>query len=222
MKQKRIYSPGADDENAAIRTLVEEGIKYFEGYAAVFNKQSRIIFERGKTFIEVINRGAFDNVLKDQNIDVVLTLDHVHFYNLGRTISGNLTLTADEIGLKFRAKVPNTQAGNDTYEMVSRGDFTDCSFSFTVDSDGETWTRNEEGKLLHIVNRVSGLYDVTICTLYGAYGDTEINTELVNRKYKELIEGGADLEEIQATERENTIKADHDRTKIDLLKRQIL
>ncbi len=184
MKERRYTI--LNDSKPSVRIEKEGEKSYFSGYAAVFNQRSKLIFEGGRMFNEILKPGCFDKVLEREDLDVILTLDHEHFYNLGRSISGNLVLSTDEIGLKFRAPVPNTTLGRDTEEMISRGDYTDCSFSFQVEESGETWERDGDGNLLHIVNEVSALYDATICTLRGAYGETIINVERAERMFKEL------------------------------------
>lgn len=173
-------------DRPAIRAESVDGKMLFKGYAAVYNSRSRMIFERGKMFIEILRPGCFDRVLADPALDVVLSLDHNHFYNLGRTISGNLVLRSDETGLYFEATVPDTNLGRDTFEMVRRGDFTDMSFMFSVNADGETWERDGDGSLIHYVNEVSALYDVTICTLRGAYAETVVDVEVASRMFSEL------------------------------------
>lgn len=174
------------ENKSSIRTETIDGINYFVGYAAVYNSRSRLILENGKVFFEILLPGSFDRVLADPALDVVLCIDHEHKTNLGRTISGNVKLESDEIGLKFRALVPNTSLGRDTLEMISRGDYTDCSFLFSVNSDGETWERDGDGNMIHIISQVAALYDVTICTLRGAYEQTIIDVETASRMYKEL------------------------------------
>ena len=185
MKNERRFLATTEDL-VSLRAEVINEKRYFTGYAAVFNKKSKLIFERGKLFFEIIKQGAFDRVLSEPDLDVILVLNHERIYNLGRTKSKNLELSVDETGLKFRALVPNTTLGNDTWEMVDRGDYTDCSFQFSTDAKGEDWIRDQDGTLLHIVREVSGLYDVTICTLHGAYSDTVVDTETISRMYNEL------------------------------------
>ena len=183
MKQSRITISG---EHNSIRAEVDEGgKKYFVGYAAVYNSRSRLILERGREFVEILEPGCFDRVLENNKLDVILNVNHQKLHNLGRTISGNLTLTSDNIGLKFRALVPNTTLGNDTYEMIQRGDYTDCSFSFDLEEAGEKWERENNG-LLHRVGEVSALYDVCICTLHGAYAETIVDVERANRMLGEI------------------------------------
>lgn len=185
MKQSRI----THDPNAPLvrAEKSDDGKRYFVGYAAVYNSRSRIIYEHGRIFYEVLIPGCFDRVLKDERLDVVLTINHQLIHNMARTISGTLSLESDERGLKFRALVPDTQDGNDTWEMISRGDYTDCSFSFAVDDSGEKWIR-EDKQLLHEVHDISMLEDIAICTLRGAYGATMVDTERALRAQIEFEE----------------------------------
>ena len=195
MKETRITLSQADRPSVRVETI-DKNI-FITGYAAVFNERSRLIWERGEIFTEIILPGAFDQVLADPGLDVPLVLDHDHFYSLGRTVSGSLSLETDEIGLKFRLNVPDTNLGRDTVEMIRRGDYTDCSFMFTVEPSGETWKRDPAtGELIHEVIQVSGLYDVTICTLRGAYAQTLVDVEKASRINKELPGG-------KGTERED-------------------
>jgi HK97 family phage prohead protease len=197
MKETRILL--SDKNRPSVRVETVEKNIYLTGYAAVFNQRSRLIWERGEIFTEVILPGAFDQVLQDPGLDVPLVLDHDHFYSLGRTVSGSLTLEADEIGLKFRLLVPDTNLGRDTVEMVRRGDYTDCSFMFTVEADGETWKRDPEtGELIHEVKNVSGLYDVTICTLRGAYAETLVDVDKASRIAKEIPDPKGTRENVPA------------------------
>jgi uncharacterized protein len=199
MKQTRI-APFSEEHSIRVEKD-SEGNSFFIGYAAVYNSESRLITERGRTFNEILEPGCFNRVLADPNKDLVLTLDHNHFYNLGRTKSGNLQVESDNVGLKFRASVPRTSLGADTEEMIRRGDYTDCSFCFDVDDAGEIWEMGKDKKLIHRVKEVSGLYDLAICTLKGAYGQTIIDVERVSRAFKELDE--EDLAEVKRKKEEN-------------------
>jgi len=86
---------------------------------------------------------------------------------LGRTASGTLQLSVDSTGLLYSVSVPNTTLGNDTYELVQRGDFFESSFVFTVDDEGQYWTSNADGDYRFITS-VTGLYDCSVC-VDGAY-----------------------------------------------------
>lgn len=176
-------------ESPSIRAESKDDKRAFIGTAVPYNKESRLIWDWGvdEMFREVFKEGAFDEVLADDSLDIPLLIDHNPSKgHLGRTKSGNLEITSDDEGLQVRASVPETALGNDTFAMVERGDYDDMSFAFTVGLDGETWTRDADGTLIHTVHKASGLYDVTICTMNGAYGDTEIDAERALRMIRTL------------------------------------
>lgn len=193
-----------------IRAMEEEGKRYFTGYAAVFNSKSRLLAERGKVFYEILENTAFDDVLERGDMDVVLTFNHKRDMIMGRTKSGTLTLGKDEKGLYFRSEVPNTTLGNDTWEMVQRGDYPDCSFVFTVGKN--RWEKDPDGTPLHIVERVSGLYDVAI-VVDGAYESTVVGAEY-SRAIDDLEKEDEDTDE---SERSIQIQNEIDKMKIELL-----
>ena len=119
-------------EQVSFRAFEDNGERYLEGYASVFNQRSKIIFENNRLFYEVINRNAFDDVLQSSDLNVILTFNHDRGRVMARTKSGALELSTDDYGLKYKAKVPNTTLGNDVYELVSRGDLFENSFAFAV------------------------------------------------------------------------------------------
>lgn len=176
------------DTNVAVRAETsEDGKRYFIGYAAVFNVRSKLIWDWDRVFYEIIKPEAFDNVLAREKVDIPLVTNHERYKVLARTISGNLEVSVDEVGLKFRALVPDTTLGNDTYEMIDRGDFTDCSFMFRVEESGSAWYKDADDNLIHEVREVLDLMDLTICSFHGAYSETVIDTETASRHYDELI-----------------------------------
>lgn len=163
--EKRIY----DTKDVALRAFTEGDQKILEGYAALYNVESRLLYENGKKFIEIIERGAFADVL---NNDVYLTFNHSNDKILARTINETLTLKEDEKGLFFRAILNNTTTANDLYEMVLRGDVVENSFAFNV-GEGQSWSRNAEGVPLRRISRISNLSDVSVVT-HAAYPKTEV------------------------------------------------
>jgi len=155
------------------RAIEEEGKKFIEGYAAVFEQRSKLIWEGGKEFYEIMERGAFDDILADEALDVIYTFNHRADTIMARTKSGTLQLSADETGLKFRAEMPNTTQANDTYELVKRGDLYENSFIFSLEDKGQSWSRDESGNNLRRINKVNGLFDVSTVNS-GAYANTEV------------------------------------------------
>lgn len=182
--ENRVYN----NDNVSMRAYQEDDKKIIEGYAARYNVESRYLYQNGKAFVEIIERGAFAEVLEN---DVYLTFNHSKDKVLARTINNTLTLKEDENGLFFRAELNNTTTANDLYEMVSRQDVVENSFSFSVEDRGQKWERNAEGVPLRRISRIAGLYDVSVVT-HAAYPETsvyargfeEFDTELLNEEIK--------------------------------------
>lgn len=139
------------------------------GYAAKFNTRSNNL----GGFVEVIAPGAFDDVLDD---DVRALFNHDRNFVLGRTKAGTLTLTVDEIGLRYEITPPDTQTVRDmVIEPMDRGDVSQSSFAFRLPSDGYRWDEDDDGVYVRTITRVSKLLDVSPVT-YPAYNDTEAST----------------------------------------------
>lgn len=170
-------------EEAQFRAFEEDGKNFLEGYAAIFNSQSRLLSERGIIFYEQLERTAFDNVLKEENLDVYLTFNHSRDQIIARTISGSLKLSTDDTGLFFRAEIPNVSYAQDVYELVKRGDLVDNSFAFQFADEDMTHGKAKDGLPLRTVSNVRNLIDVSVVTK-GAYAETEVEA----RGLKEYIE----------------------------------
>ncbi len=139
------------------------------GYASVFGSVADI-----GDFKEMVLPGAFTKCLR-KNPDVRFLRDHNPSMIFARTTNGSLVLSEDGKGLKFSARLPNTQDARDARELVRTGLVTGCSFAFTVDDQSWEDKRDANGDLyaLRMLRDVS-LEDVSICT-YPAYGDTEVD-----------------------------------------------
>lgn len=174
IKEKRYIS--SSDANARALTDEKDNQRYIEGYAALFEHESRVLYDfKGEQlveFIEIIEQGAFDDVLADANLNCIHTINHNRDQMVARTKSGTLQLSVDDRGLKYRFSVPNTTLGNDLYEMVKRGDMFESSFVFTVDEADESWEGDKE-PFKRSIKRISGLYD-TSCVTDAAYSATAI------------------------------------------------
>jgi len=199
------------DDNADGRTVT--------GYAAKFGKWSEPICG---WFLEQIRGGAFDEC---DTTDAIMCFNHNIDDILARTASGTLTLTVDEIGLRFSFDAPNTTVGNNMVELLRRGDISQCSFRFVVGQD--EWLYADEGNGLKFDQRtiikVSKLYDVAL-VVYPAYKDTEASVRHLEQRKAEFLrslqpdgdagEEGASGSEPMATDEtptdDNTEKSDND------------
>jgi len=137
-----------------------------EGYAAVYEVDSKPLnVGDGKTFVERIFKGAFDEAVSqvnEQSRDCVATYQHERGTLLARTSSGTLSLESDEWGLKFRFAVPETSIGRDVAVMLERGDLTQCSFVATVTPDDMKMYRDADGNWKQDINRFKEIYDVSL------------------------------------------------------------
>ena len=137
-----------------------------EGYAAVFDSQSRDL----GGFTESVSPGAFTRTLNAKN-SVLALFDHDRKSILGRTGAGTLELVEDRHGLAFSIALPKTTLGNDLAELVKRGDVSGASFAFTVPKGGDRWTR--ENRSVHRELLDVNLHEITI-TPDPAYLDTTV------------------------------------------------
>lgn len=164
----RVEIRAAEDEQAPSRKV--------RGYAAVFGKESENLGGQKYQFREIIEPGAFDDVLMD---DVRALVNHDPNMILARSKAGNgsLTIGTDDTGLFYEFEAPDTRAGNDLLESIRRGDIDQSSFSFSVDDEGQAWEEKQDGDgpvmMTRTIKRVSRLYDVSPVT-YPAYPDATV------------------------------------------------
>lgn len=148
------------------------------GYAALFDVESQQLYDpKLGEFVEVIDPKAFDRTLKESP-DVRALYNHDTNLVLGRTKSGTLTLTVDDVGLYFEVELPDTQAARDLRESVRRGDIDGCSFGFFVEAD-EVEER-EDGPPLRRLLDVT-LFEITTGCAFPAYEDTSVSLRTVEK-----------------------------------------
>jgi HK97 family phage prohead protease/HK97 family phage major capsid protein len=140
---------GDNVEVRAVEVRAQEDMT-IEGYASVFGDEYDLGY-----FTERVAPGAFDGRTND---DVRLLINHTGV-PLARTTNNTLTLTIDERGLHYRAKLADTQEGRDLYTLIQRGDITQSSFAFTIKDD--EWSGDRRTRT---INRVGQLYDVSPVT----------------------------------------------------------
>lgn len=170
------------------RAIEVDGKKSIEGYALLYGHESRQIYERGKLFVEVIERGALDEILKPE-LDVIYTPNHDFSKVIARTKSGTLKLVSDDRGLKYIVEdIPNISYANDIFESIKRGDTFESSFTFALTDDGQNWSTKEDGETLRTISKISYLKEVSSVT-DGAYSNTEVAVRSLNEFLKpDLLE----------------------------------
>lgn len=160
------------------------GAKKIVGHAAVFNSMSE-----NMGFYEVIEPGAFSNVLADPALDCRALFNHDPNFVLGRSTNGTLTLRQDDKGLYCEISLPDTSTIRDlVLAPIERGDINGMSFAFMVDS--ASWSDMHNGLPLRRIRSFSLLDDVCPVT-YPAYPATSVQA-------RSLLGDVPSKEEIQA------------------------
>jgi HK97 family phage prohead protease len=168
------------------------------GYAAVFNSTTDLGY-----FEERIKPGAFARAIKEQH-DVRALWNHDPNWILGRTKSGTLRLSEDNVGLQIEVDPPDTQMGRDLVESIRRGDVDQMSFAFIATK--ESWTERKDMLPLREIEDVD-LYDISPVT-YPAYQATTVGLRSAESVYADHVQsvttqaGGADDDEAEATAQE--------------------
>lgn len=180
-------------EIRAIEPSENDNEMIVEGRAIVYESPTVIYEWEGTKYYEVVSKGALDGVdlsdvpLKYNHSDAVMVM--------ARTRNKTLELIPDDQGLLVRAKLANTTAGRDLYELIKRGDIDKMSFSFTVEED----SYNQDTRTRTIL-KFKRIWDVSAVDM-PAYQDTYITA----RSYFEAQEEAARIAE-QRRQREQLRK----------------
>lgn len=157
--------------------------RHVEGYALVFNSESRGL----NGFVEQISPNALDGVLPNQR--VLCLLDHnesrgiLAKYDNGK---GTLKLEVDKRGLKYSFDAPKTPLGDELLEGIKRGDITTSSFAFKCKDD--SWEKRSDGTYLRTINKFDSIFDVSP-VYFAAYDSTSVDLRGLNElKAKEKEE----------------------------------
>ena len=155
--------------------LTQSKDRVVEGYAVVFNKLSQDL-----GFREIIRPSAITEELIKSS-DIIANMNHnSDEYMMARLRKGkgNIDLTIDEHGLKFRYTIPNTVKGDELWSHIERGEIDQCSFAFGIDySDpaAEKYYVDKDGVTIREILKIAQLYDIS-AVINPAYEDTEIYT----------------------------------------------
>lgn len=150
-----------------------------EGYAANFNQLS----ENLGGFREMLMPGCFKNAIA--NSDIRALFNHDPNLILGRNTAGTLRIIEDEKGLRFEVDPPETSYAKDLQVSMSRGDINQCSFSFRVAENGDSWQKDSDGLWVRNISNVAQVYDVSPVT-YPAYTSTSCAVRSMLQKQNEL------------------------------------
>lgn len=149
-----------------VRALPEVDELVIGGYALKFNTWSDDL----GGFIETISPKALEGA---DLSDVRCLVDHEPSQILGRTTAGTLELEVDDVGLKYRCTLPNTQLAKDIHENIRLGNVNQCSFGFMLNEGGDNWVKSDDGLYKRTLNSFKEITDVSVVT-YPAYRDTDV------------------------------------------------
>lgn len=161
-----------------------------EGYAIVFNQESRVMYDREKkrAFVEIIEKGAVTDELL-RSCDIKALLEHNKERLLARCFRGmgSLALEIDEYGLKYRFEAPNTVDGDFAVEMISRGDIFGSSFAYYTDDKDKTKVTYsmKDGLLVRSVHKIDRISDISPVSNPAFFG-TDVTVRSMDAIEKEL------------------------------------
>lgn len=166
---------------------------FVEGYASTFEPYKLLSFD-GVDYYERIEPTAFE---KADMSDVIFLRDHEGRV-LARTKNGTIELSVDNIGLHTRTDLSKTSASREMFEDIAQRNYTQMSFSFTVDEDDydeETHTR--------VIKSIKKLYDIS-AVAFPANAGTDIGVSM--RDYFDGAIEAAKAERLKAEKRQQSIE----------------
>ena len=169
---------------------IELSERIVSGYAIRFMEES---VDLGG-FIERIHPEAI-SIDQIRNSDIFALFNHEDDMVLGRTGAGTLKLDLREDGLYYEINVPNTVAGNELLEHITRGEMYGTSFAFSLPSDGsgEVWSKGEDGNIYRDITNIEFIWEISP-VFTPAYPTTTVSArslekiQELNNMIKEKIE----------------------------------
>lgn len=198
---------------------MEDGKMRFSGYIAKFNEDSKELSQGRAKFTERLKPGCFKRALERDDIKMLVNHDKARV--LGRNgipdgEVGALSLSEDDVGLRFDVTATDTSYARDLYENVKAGVINSCSFGFRNPTYKNS--RGSDGKILREMQDCE-LFDVSIVT-YPAYNSTTAQARSLEDIYEELREELGDGQETPEGEGESG-EATRTTPPVSLLKKQL-
>ena len=158
---------GLNDENSNNQAENSQDMRIL-GVATVFNQPSI----KGD-FTEYIDQNALNGV----DLSNVLLLYSHDFSNiLAREEAGTLQTSIEPDGLHFKATLPDTTLGRDTYTNIQNGNIRGMSFGFTIAPDGDSWSMDSNGNTIHTINQIDQVFELSL-TPIPAYEETSVQVQ---------------------------------------------
>lgn len=144
------------------------------GHASTFDEPYELFEWDNVKYMEVVDRGAFDDT---DLSDVIMQYDH-HGRVFARNKNKTLEVKPDDEGLFIEANLGGTEIGRQLFEEI-RGGYTDkMSFAFTVKDEMEEKEKTDEGVIIYTrhIKSVEKVYDVSAVSMPANDG-TSISAE---------------------------------------------
>ncbi len=187
MSKNKILELRSSSSELAAPSLQSEESRTIEGLAIVYEEESEVLYDflDGRAFREIVHKGAVTEELL-RSSDVLALYEHDRTKLLARSTNGegSLHLSITDSGLLYRFDAPNTQLGNDTLELLRRGDLRSSSFLFGVNKGDTHWEKKEDGTWLRHIDHFSYIGDVSVVST-PAYPATTASAERSKRALDE-------------------------------------
>lgn len=172
-QMEKILRPTSYHRLYEVRSALDQAGKeedlVIEGKAIAYNERTLLFEYAGQKIYEIVDPHSMDAA---DTKECFLRYNHSEdIMVMARTKNGTLTLDNRPDGLYMRAKLANTTAGRDLYELVKRGDIDKMSFSFSTAA--EERDDSVEGEITYTVKKIGKLYDVAAVPM-PAYEDTQL------------------------------------------------
>ena len=140
------------------------------GYAAVFYRadDAGTEYRLWEDAVERIMPGAFDRAIREDNVVALFNHDSSSVLGRSNAGAGTLTLSVDDVGLRYEITPSDSTLYRELSSMIKRGDIAGSSFQFQIEA--ENWVRNKDGSEIREIRGVK-LYDVGPVT-FPAYAAT--------------------------------------------------
>lgn len=174
------------------------------GYASTFDSYKLWEDPDGYEWREQIMPGAFDGA---DLSDVIFCRDHKPPV-FARTSNGYLVLSVDGHGLLTEVDLTHTAAAREMMEDIEVGNYSQMSFSFVVDKDGDRY--EQKGKVItRYIDHLKKIFDVSAVAFPANPGTS------IGLSYRDLFNG--EIERIKA----ERLKAIQERERLKLRLRLI-
>ena len=185
--------------------MTSNGDMLVSGYV---NETEQLSQELGltKRFKEKISKGAFKRAISSSTGDIDFLAEHDSSTVLASTKNDTLNLREDDKGLYMEARIINTSAGRDWYEMISSGLITNMSFGFRAVDD--EWRSTDTNIYERTINELE-LFEVS-AVRNPAYTQSVISSRGLNNTddiVPDNIEEDVEMEQRTANELINAISS---------------